>query len=273
MTAGNIVESSRFQRFIELYCNWEQLSSVCITFDVDFAPDYMIRHVLQILEQHGVPGTFFATHHSPLLMEQANGGKHEVGLHPNLSSTTTQGSGFLDIINNLRRSYPHAVGNRFHLLGYSYRDLAVLGREGFRYDVSTLRFNCPYTLPAWHQDIGMVLLTYIFEDGICENANLPLDLSSIDLERPGLKIINFHPMNVYINGSDAQPRLAFLQDNGDLLHCPQQVAERYRCQAAGVETVLVDLLKYLSSKKCKFLRVVEIADAYLNLVREKDRDN
>jgi hypothetical protein len=253
--------------FAERYANGSGLKTVCITFDVDFAPDYMIQNVLSLLERYDAKATFFATHLTPLLQEVAAQGFHEVGLHPNLTPGTTQGTGLEDILGKLKAAYPDVVGNRFHVLGYSYRDLVTMGKSGFIYDVSTLRFNCPYLLPAWHPDLGMTLLTYSWEDGICENASLPMSMESMDLDSPGMKICNFHPMNVYINGPDSRARLEFLAEAGPLLACPQALADRHRREGPGAGTVLQAMLEYVMSRSCETLRVRDIANAYTESLR------
>ncbi|MCH7871302.1 MAG: hypothetical protein IID33_06340 [Planctomycetes bacterium] len=192
----------------------------------------------------------------------AREGQHEIGLHANLMPGSTQGMNLDSICDRLQQAYPQAVGNRFHLLAHSYRDLVALGRRSFMYDVSALRFNCPYVIPAWHPDLRMVLFTYTWEDGICENARLPMRLSSLDLDSPGMKIINIHPMNVYINGSDARARLTFLQENPDLLDCPQSVAETYRQRGDGAESVLTALLERLARQRRATLKLKDVATAF-----------
>lgn len=253
--------------FAREYANWNELKAVCLTFDTDFAPDYMIEHVLRLLKQWDARATFFATHRSQALLDLLDDERYEIATHPNLSPTTTQGRDLTGIIENLRSAYPGVKGNRFHILGYSYRDLVTLGQQGFRYDVSTLRFNCPFLLPAWHPDLKMLLLTYMWEDGICENANLPVRLESIDISSPGLKIINFHPMNIYINGPNSGARLAFLRENPDLLNCPVDAAGRHRCTGDGAETALTNLLRHLSANSCRTLRVKDVDAAYTELVK------
>lgn len=244
--------------------NWNGgATTVCLTFDTDFAPDYMIEHLLGLITSYGVRATFFATHASATMARVAADSRYEVGVHPNLTPSTTQGQGFEDIMTRLRSAYPNAVGNRFHVLGYSYRDLVALGRHGFVYDVSTLRFNCPYLLPAWHPDLRLVLLTYSWEDGICENAGLPLTMDSVDLDSPGLKILNFHPMNVFLNGPDPSTRLSFLRDNPDLLRCPAEVAARYRRSGPGAETVLRGVLERTTAESGRhFWQVREVAEEF-----------
>ena len=65
------------QSYLERYANWNRLKTVAITFDVDWAPDYMIRNALDIIERHDLRTTFFATHDSELLREVAAKDRHE----------------------------------------------------------------------------------------------------------------------------------------------------------------------------------------------------
>jgi peptidoglycan/xylan/chitin deacetylase (PgdA/CDA1 family) len=233
-----VAASADLREFMVEWANWEGLRTLCITFDVDFAPDYMLDEVLEVLDRYDAPATFFATHKSERLQELAAGGRHEVGLHPYTGPGTTQGGSLEAIVADLRGAYPDAVGNRFHVLHHSYRDLVRLGELGFRYDVSTLRFDTPYLLPALHRDLGLVLLTYAWEDGIAENANVPLVLAAVDVDSPGLKIFNFHPMNVFVNG------------------------ERHRRTGAGAATFLVELLEHATSRDCRLTQLTELADAF-----------
>ena len=251
----------RLDGFATTYANWRTLNGICLTIDVDFAPDYMIEHVLDILEAQSARATIFATHDSPLL-RRLPVARYEIALHPYLEPSSTQGCGLVDILARLRASYPDAVGNRFHRLDFAYADLVGLGRLGMLYDVSTLRFNCPCLLPAWHADLGLVLFTYSCEDGICENAGLPLSLDAIDLDSAGLKIVNFHPLNVYLNGAGPETRLAFQRENPVLPDCPRAVAERYRRREQGAEHALTALLHDLKLRGAAFFLLREVADAY-----------
>lgn len=254
--------SPRFAEFLDTYANWRGLNTVCVTFDVDFAPDYMIENVVDTLARHQARATFFSTHASPLLQQIANAEQHEVGLHPNLSPGSSQGDNFADILASLRQAYPQATGNRFHRLQFGYHDLVALSRVGFVYDVSTLHVGCPYVVPAHNPDLGMTLLTYVWEDGICENAGLPMRPGCVSLDSPGLKVLNFHPMNVFINGEDAQARLDFLKENPDLLHCPRQEADRHRRTGAGAGRLLEQLLGDLCAAGCQFLPLRELVAAF-----------
>jgi len=250
------------QNYLDRYANWKQLKTVAITFDVDWAPDYMIRNALDIVERHDLRATFFATHDSQLLREVALKDRHEVGLHPNLSANSTQGQGIHEIITNLRTHYPKAHGNRFHILGMSYRDLLWLGGQSVQYDVSRILFNAPYLLPVWTDDLKMVLLPYMWEDGVCENQGLTPSLGTIALKSPGLKIINFHPMNVFINCANRTDRLAFQRANSDLLNTSEKEAKVFRRKGFGSGKTLENLCQYIAEQGIEAVCVHELVKSF-----------
>lgn len=244
--------------FAKKYANWDKVDTICLTFDIDFAPDYMIQNILDILKKYQVRATFFATHYSPLLKKIAYDKQFELGTHIYVDPNSTQGTNLVAIVAEFRKVYPDIFGNRFHILDYSYRDLIDLGKLAYLYDVSTLRFNTPYLLPAFHKDLHLVLLTYFWEDGICENSNFPMNVNSIDLTSPGMKIINFHPMNIFINGSNALPRLKFIRENPNLTNCPIEVASRYRQKGKGAEKLFIELLEKVHKKGYNCLTLKEL---------------
>lgn len=260
-------QTAQEEDFALAYANWAELNTAAITFDVDWAPDYMLRNVLDILDHYNVRATFYATHDSELLRNIAREGKHEIGLHINLSGGSTQGHDMDNIVENLKGVFPDVVGNRFHHLRYAYRDLKALSQHSLGYDVSTLLFNGTHLLPVWHRDLNMVLLPYIWEDGICENAGDAVTLDSIRLNAPGLKIINFHPMNVYLNCATVEHRLTFMKDNTNLQNFPESEAVHFRDSSRqGAEAVLKELCAFLDNNKLRACTVSEIVKAYLKAI-------
>lgn len=250
------------QFFLDEFCNWSKPKRVFLTFDIDWAPDYMITYVLRLLKEANAQATIFATHHSPLLQALSDSPRIELGLHPNLLPNSSQGADFKTIMPWLKSRFPKAIGNRFHVLKYSYRELLELKNYGLRYDVSTIRFNCPYLVPAWHNDLKLNLLTYCWEDGICENGNLPMSLDSLEIDTPGMKIINFHPMNVFINSSNKAHRHEFLNAAGPLLECPEDIAKAHQQSRPGAANVLRALLREISRQNIESGILSELSEAY-----------
>ena len=255
--------------FFQQYSNWRDITTICLTFDIDFAPDFMIEFLMNLLKDNNIKATIFVTHASEQLKKLTQDNDVEFGIHPNLSNNSTQGNSLLHIIDSLSTSYPNMLGNRFHHLHYAYRDLTHLSVNGFEYDSSTLLFNSPYLLPAWHQDINMVILPYLWEDGICENAGMDMSIDNINLTEPGLKIINFHPMNIYINGRDASARQSFLKANPDLLNCSIAQADKYRQNGPGARDVLIDLIKFAKQRGVQFCKLNEVVTAFKKTLLSK----
>ena len=233
------------QAFLDEWANWRGLKRIHITFDVDWAPDWMLQHLLRMLDRYPEVGcTFFATHETELLKRISQEGRHEVGWHPNLGPGSSQGANTPEVLRALAKWYPDAVGCRFHVLGYSYRDLMKLAPAKLRYDVSYLLYNASHLQPAYHRDLDLTLIPYFWEDGICENAGCEVSLNSVRLDTPGIKVLNFHPMNIYINGPSAKNRLEFMSHAGALLECTEDFARQYRQEGAtGAQCVLESLLE------------------------------
>jgi len=245
--------------FLEEYANWREPKRIFLTVDVDWAPDYMIEYLLDIFREFNTSATVFTTHPSTLLKNLQHDDNFEISHHLYIDEASSQGKDVVTAINYLKKYYPHAAGNRFHLLAHSYRHLECLGDFGYQYDVSVLRFNGSYLLPVFHHDLQMVLLTYCWEDGICENSRLPLNVS---FHNPGVKIINFHPLNVYLNGEDSSNRIALLKDNPSLLDCPRPRAHRYRSQGNGAEVALRNLLRSAERIGCRTSKIKDLIDAF-----------
>jgi len=253
------------KEFLRKFANWEKLNSINLTFDIDFAPDYMIKNIVDIIEKFNIKATFFATHSSKFLRKISSYSNFEVGLHPNLSVNSTQGKDFKEILGNLKKKFPNAVGNRFHLLKYSYRDLAMLKDYNLKYDVSVLRFNSSYLLPVYHKDIDLILFTYLWEDGICENADLSLDIENINLTSKGVKIINFHPLNIFLNSGTNISRIKFFKKYPDLIKVSYEKAVKFRKNERGAENLLIKILEFISKKKLQTFKLSEISKAFIEI--------
>ena len=250
-------------QFLEEYANWSQLRTICLTFDIDFVPDFMLEHLLDILDPCDVSVTFFVTHSTPILDRIRKNPKYEMAFHPFNNPTSTQGSGFEDIIAKLRQIVPESVGNRFHRLEHSYRDLLWLGQTGCLYDASTIRHNTPYLLPAWHNDMKMVLLTTIWEDGSNEGMGYPMRIDSINLDSPGLKILAFHPLNAYLNSKDPRARMDFLSKIGNLSNCTQETAKEF-CggEGEGSRGVLREVLELIKRRSLQTVTAQRLTEAF-----------
>ena len=87
-----------------------------ITFDTDWAPDWMMNEIASILISNEVKSTWFVTHDSPFLtVLREKPSLFEIGIHPNCFPGSTQGSNEDEILANLKKSAPEAISMRTSL--------------------------------------------------------------------------------------------------------------------------------------------------------------
>ena len=76
---------------------------IVITLDIDWAPDFMINFVKDILVENNVKETWFVTHNSNYLKELGKNKLFELGIHPNFANTSTQGNSIEEILSYLKK--------------------------------------------------------------------------------------------------------------------------------------------------------------------------
>ena len=182
--------------------------AVLITLDVDWAPDWMIRDAIRILDDAGVKATFFATHESEAITALQGQDNFEVGIHPNLLPDSSQGETAEEVLGNLKRWFPDALSCRTHSLWQNERFLKLACEEyGIRYDCSIYLPGCPHVRPhrLRYSDNGpdLMRVPHVFQDNMFLYTGKPLRLESLGLPFPGLKIFNFHPVHIAMNTSSS----------------------------------------------------------------------
>ena len=186
--------------------------AVCLTLDVDWAPDEVIVECVAALDHAGTRATFFATHDSELLRDLAEAGVHEVGVHPNFDAGPDGG------LPELLRLYPRAVGGRSHRLHVSSEVLQVYRAHGLRYESNIY-------LP-WHPQLrpvarfaDLISIPFYWSDDKHLELGRPLELGAVGLDTVGLKVLNFHPVHVFLNTEtpDHYARLKHADQQPDVL--------------------------------------------------------
>ena len=180
-----------------------------ITLDVDWAPDFAIDYAADILAARGVRATWFVTHDSPASRRLRDRSKFfEVGIHPNFLPGSTHGSEPSQVLRHCMALVPAATSMRTHALMQSTPLLnLVLKSTSIRFDVSLYVPRLAHVAPVEHWWDGRRLLRipYIWEDDLEMERPEPL----WDVDRlsalPGLKILDFHPIHIYLNGHNREP--------------------------------------------------------------------
>jgi hypothetical protein len=181
-------------------------ASYHLTFDIDWAPDFAIAEVLDILRPSGVKATFFVTHACDVLADIRKDG-HTLGLHPNFLPGSSQGDTPLAIMETLLGLVPDATVLRTHALVQS----TPLLQQIFGYapqltlDLSVLMYRFAHVGRfGWRLgDVAFERINYNWEDDIA------FDDPSFDWSRPVLfgahNVLDFHPIHVALNSRDNAP--------------------------------------------------------------------
>ena len=181
-----------------------------LTFDVDWAPDFILDDMRELLTANGVRATWFVTHASPAIDRlRRNPELFELAIHPNFSPTGSHGATPEEVIRHCMRLVPEAFSVRTHGLVQSTHLLWLIQRE------QAILADCSLYLPgqshiqpfAQNGPGGPLLrLPYIWEDDFEFCAPDPTwTLDRLGVDRPGLKILDLHPIHVHLNSSGLEP--------------------------------------------------------------------
>ena len=234
-------ESKEYKDFINEICNWDTLESIFLSFDVDWAPDYMLDDLINLLGD--APATFFITHNSKCVRKIED--NYSVGTHPNLSKGSSQGDGIDQCIEFFKKKkLSKFTLNRFHILGFSYRDLVALSKEGLELDSSSLFLNHHYLTPHFQNELNIVNAPYFWEDGMRLNNKVSYNDSFINYNCPGLKIFDFHPIDIYLNTYSIEHRNEFKFSFDSVINAKKGDAEKFINKShRGTRDILIELLE------------------------------
>ncbi len=221
------------------------MDTICITIDMEWAPDEILAELTEILECTNINATVFATHKSGV-----NLSKHEVALHPDFLRHLNH----KDHLLSLSSCYPDAVGIRTHSL-YTHSKIQECYAElGFHYVSNYLLDRMPNIRPV--QYIGLTEFPIYFIDDLNVRSELPNKFSkeSLNLSCSGLKVFAFHPLNVYLN----LEHIERLNAAKEFYHNPRKLACYCNKKAKGTKDLLLDLLEHIKEKNIKVKMLKEV---------------
>ncbi len=234
------IHSSKYKDFLNKCCNWNATETVFLSFDVDWAPDFMLTDLMELLSNS--KATFMHTHQSDIVKELIN--NFSSGIHPNLSNGSDQGKNIDEVINFFKNNqFDDFTLNRFHILGFSYPDLVRLSQEGLKLDSSTILFNQHHIVPSHNQAIDLISIPYFWEDGLRLTHNPKEQEHLIDFENPGCKVLDFHPIDVYLNTYSIEQRNNFKKSFKSVINATKTESEKFvNNKFFGTRDILIDLL-------------------------------
>jgi peptidoglycan/xylan/chitin deacetylase (PgdA/CDA1 family) len=237
--------------------------TICFTVDVEWAAEEVLADLRHLFDQHGLRATFFVTHDGV----EAPG--HERGLHPNFrrngesykrlraryggEPTLADEDIHAHIVSSTLAFAPEAKGLRAHSLYYDSTLLPLYQRLGLEYDCSYQMPLVAGLRPFWKQHEIVEIPTYYADHFDVMTGATGFDVAGLALDRPGLKVFDFHPNIIFINASsDAE----YMATKG-FYHDPERLLAA-RQQGKGARTLLLDLLAAVRSRGLPTATVGEV---------------
>ena len=227
------------------FYNLENLSHIALSMDVDWAPDFVLQEILPWFLSHGLPLTIFATHPSQYLKKFAaeNYAGIELGIHPNFSQKFD-----VDKIDFLLAYYGQVSGSRSHrnIAGRNVSDL--LRAHNISYDSSYILWRTPFTQVSETYN-GILNIPYVWEDGYHLETSTPLEDQFLPLDTPGLKVLNFHPVLLYLNCTDDDQRKKAVRGIKDLTMVTKEYLDPFVNKNYGIWSFAKSFLLNLAENK------------------------
>lgn len=223
---------------------------IFLTFDLDWAPDFVLQDTLDLLEPYDISATFFVTHETQLLERIRQNPKYEMGIHPNFDdlilSGPIKGLDNADLrISQLKKIIPEAVSIRSHSTTNSSRILSIAKKHGFTHDCNYL---IPYTaqirLKPWVLWNTMIRCPYFFEDDVSLEYGMVFESMKKILAIDGLKIFDFHPIHLYLNTNSLETYEKSRPFQGE-----ECLLKDWRNPKEGTRDKLIEILKIVSNQQ------------------------
>jgi hypothetical protein len=178
---------------------------VFLTLDVDWANDEVIAFAADLLEGTGVAATWFVTHETAMLERLRCNPRFELGIHPNFNFLLTgdpcNGANADEVLDRLLAIVPEATAVRSHSMTQSSVLLDLFARRGLTHDCNHyVPGHAGIELRPWRIWNGLTKVPYCWEDDLhcITDGPSPSDLAA----RPGLCVVDFHPIHLFLNTED-----------------------------------------------------------------------
>ena len=247
--------TKRQMEFLKENCNYSMADTIFLSFDIDWVPDYMLEMLGNLVD--GVDASFMHTHSSKACAQIS--ATFPSGIHPNLLRNSDQGQNILEVIDFHKNLGIDFDTCRFHVLNYGYPDLIELSKAGTKLDSSTILFNGKNIIPTYHEDLDMIMAPYFWEDGTFLRSKKDFGEDIIDWKTKGLKIFDFHPLDIYLNTVTLEQRNEFKKSVTKLQETEEKFASKFINNSDfGSRDILKHLLRRRSegSLKIKSLKTL-----------------
>jgi len=226
-------------------------SELVVTIDIEWSPQELIEHVLDILKDYKITATLFATHKAEL------GNMHEIALHPFYNSEKS----YQNTFNKLMELFPHAKGVRSHRLLTDETLLLMYKERRIRYTSNYMMTNMSgispintihgiFEIPIYYIDWSHLMGKKFYKK--------KFSLEVLNLQYPGLKVFDFHPLHVFLN-SEKMERYEKVKK---FYNNPKELKGYINNKTKGIGTLFIELLEFIKKNRIRNCTMLEICNKY-----------
>jgi Polysaccharide deacetylase len=228
------------------------VSDFILTFDIDWAPDFIIDYVADILIRKKIKATWFVTHQSEAIERlRKSSDLFELGIHPNLLLGSTHGKTEDEVLTHMMNIVPNAVSMRTHGLYQSSHFLTnACMKYGIINDVSLFLPRASYLHPHILKLKGMSLrrIPYFWEDDSEMYEDIPIwNILDHRLNVSGLRIFDFHPIHIALN-TEKFERYSNLKTIQPIKFWDEQFIKDYAYNGNGPKMLFLEIIEKLADK-------------------------
>lgn len=225
------------------------INETLLTFDCDWAPDFVINDIINLLDDEKIKATFFITNNSQILKKLRGNKLFEIGIHPNFFPKSTQGSNEDSILNNLKQIVPEAKSIRTHGLFQSTPLVKKFQEYGIENDLSLFLQNTPNIVPHYSKFFNLFRFPYFWEDDVAITEKVNWSFEDPLYHVNGLKIFNFHPIHVFLNSNNMDNYENLKKEIG-LEQLNEENIKNYVNQSdIGVKSFFIEIISSLKNKE------------------------
>jgi hypothetical protein len=225
---------------------------------------------VRLLDERRLRATFFCTHagieipgHERALHPNfRRNGDAAQGLHQQLGgdyATLSDAAVYRHVLAAARTFCPEARGVRAHSLRYDTELVALYRDEGLEYDSTYCLPLVADLAPFWKEHELLEIPIYYMDHLELLAPRTGFEVDRLGLERPGLKVFDFHPNMVYTNA----PTNDFYLATKPVYRDPAQLRSQ-RYPGRGARTMLLDLLDRIADRQLRTATLGQVNDAWRN---------
>jgi len=226
-------------------CDCCLINDIALSFDIDWAPDFIIDYTAELLIKKNIKATWFITHNSEAIERLS---EHrdifDLGIHPNFLENSTQGNTIKSVMDYVMEIVPNAVSVRTHGMYYSAQISEIFSSEyGLKYDSSIYLKNMPFIQPQniYYGDNLLIRMPYFWEEsGEMMNPEPSFDIDN-KYKECGLKIFDLHPIHIFLNSNTIESYNQ-IKSNIDIELCVKDDVMKFVNHDKGTRSFLLDLI-------------------------------